>query len=93
MALLGFFGFCIDEQYGEQRRWAFTEGAMTIEEFQKFIRHGRMAFNMQCWGTSWTIQNSERKSNKQHYISEVRQRRIYWQFAMTEADVGSDVQP
>ncbi len=90
MAQLGFFGFCIEEKYGGNGM-GFTEGAMVIEEVSKVHTSWRMAFNMQCWGTSWTIQTFGTKEQKQHYIPKFVSGEYIGSFAMTEADVGSDV--
>jgi len=38
-----------------------------------------MAFNMQCWGPSLTIQKFRTEEQKQHYIPKFVQRRIYRQ--------------
>jgi glutaryl-CoA dehydrogenase (non-decarboxylating) len=55
MAQLGFFGFCIEEQYGGNGM-GFTEGALEIEEVAKihisrpFLFHpsGNLAFQVEA---------------------------------------------
>ena len=90
MAQLGFFGFCIEEKYGGNYM-GFLEGALVIEEVSKVHTSWRMAFNMQCWGTSWTIQTFGTEAQKEHYIPKFVSGEYIGSFAMTEADVGSDV--
>ena len=88
MAQLGFFGFCIEEKYGGNCM-GFLEGALVIEEVSKVHTSWRMAFNMQCWGTSWTIQTFGTEAQKEHYIPKFVSGEYIGSFAMTEADVGS----
>lgn len=90
MAELGFFGFSIEEQYGGNCM-GFLEGALAIEEISKVHTSWRMAFNMQCWGPSWTIQTFGTEEQKRHYIPKFVSGQYIGSFAMTEADVGSDV--
>ena len=90
MAQLGFFGFCIEEKYGGNCM-GFLEGSLVIEEVSKVHTSWRMAFNMQCWGTSWTIQTFGTEAQKEHYIPKFVSGEYIGSFAMTEADVGSDV--
>ncbi|MCX5839750.1 MAG: acyl-CoA dehydrogenase family protein [Deltaproteobacteria bacterium] len=90
MAQLGFFGFCIEEKYGGNCM-GFLEGSLVIEEVSKVHTSWRMAFNMQCWGTSWTIQTFGTEAQKEHYIPKFVGGEYIGSFAMTEADVGSDV--
>ena len=90
MAELGFFGFCIDEKYGGNGM-GFMEGTLVIEQIAKVHTSWRMAFNMQCWGPSLTIQKFGTEEQKQHYIPKFVSGEYIGSFAMTEADVGSDV--
>ena len=90
MAELGFFGFCIDEKYGGNGM-GFLEGALVIEQIAKVHTSWRMAFNMQCWGPSLTIQKFGTEEQKQHYIPKFVSGEYIGSFAMTETDVGSDV--
>lgn len=90
MAQLGFFGFCIEEKYGGNGM-GFTEGALAIEEVSKVHTSWRMAFNMQCWGPAWVTQTFGTEEQKQHYIPKFVSGEYIGSFAMTEADVGSDV--
>ncbi len=90
MAELGFFGFCIDEKYGGNGM-GFLEGVLVIEQIAKVHTSWRMAFNMQCWGPSLTIQKFGTEEQKQHYIPKFVRGEYVGSFAMTETDVGSDV--
>lgn len=90
MAELGFFGFCIDEKYGGNGM-GFLEGVLVIEQIAKVHTSWRMAFNMQCWGPSLTIQKFGTEEQKQHYIPKFVGGEYVGSFAMTETDVGSDV--
>ncbi|HNQ17894.1 MAG TPA: acyl-CoA dehydrogenase family protein [Smithellaceae bacterium] len=90
MAELGFFGFCIDEKYGGNGM-GFLEGVLVIEQIAKVHTSWRMAFNMQCWGPSLTIQKFGTEEQKQHYIPKFVSGEYVGSFAMTETDVGSDV--
>jgi glutaryl-CoA dehydrogenase (non-decarboxylating) len=90
MAELGFFGFCIDEKYGGNGM-GFLEGALVIEQIAKVHTSWRMAFNMQCWGPSLTIQKFGTEEQKQLYIPKFVSGEYIGSFAMTETDVGSDV--
>jgi glutaryl-CoA dehydrogenase (non-decarboxylating) len=90
MAELGFFGFCIDEKYGGNGM-GFLEGALVIEQIAKVHTSWRMAFNMQCWGPSLTIQKFGTEEQKQHYIPKFVSGEYIGSFAMTETDIGSDV--
>jgi glutaryl-CoA dehydrogenase (non-decarboxylating) len=90
MAELGFFGFCIDEKYGGNGM-GFLEGALVIEQIAKVHTSWRMAFNMQCWGPSLTIQKFGTEEQKQLYIPKFVSGEYVGSFAMTETDVGSDV--
>jgi glutaryl-CoA dehydrogenase (non-decarboxylating) len=90
MAELGFFGFCIDEQYGGNGM-GFLEGAIAIEQVAKVHTSWRMAFNMQCWGPALTIQKFGTEEQKNHYIPKFVSGEYIGSFAMTETDVGSDV--
>ncbi|MDX9816069.1 MAG: acyl-CoA dehydrogenase family protein [Smithellaceae bacterium] len=90
MAELGFFGFCIDERYGGNGM-GFLEGVLVIEQIAKVHTSWRMAFNMQCWGPSLTIQKFGTEEQKQHYIPKFVSGEYVGSFAMTETDVGSDV--
>jgi len=90
MAELGFFGFCIDEKYGGNGM-GFLEGVLVIEQIAKVHNSWRMAFNMQCWGLSLTIQKFGTEEQKQHYIPKFVSGEYVGSFAMTETDVGSDV--
>jgi glutaryl-CoA dehydrogenase (non-decarboxylating) len=90
MAELGFFGFCIDEKYGGNGM-GFMEGTLVIEQIAKVHTSWRMAFNMQCWGPALTIQKFGTEEQKQHYIPKFVSGEYIGSFAMTEADVGSDV--
>ena len=90
MAELGFFGFCIDEKYGGNGM-GFMEGALAIEQIAKIHTSWRMAFNMQCWGPSLTIQKFGTEEQKAHYIPKFVSGEYIGSFAMTEADIGSDV--
>ena len=90
MADLGFFGFCIEEQYGGNGM-GFLEGALVIEQMAKIHTSWRMAFNMQCWGPALTIQKFGTEEQKKHYIPKLVGGEYIGSFAMTETDVGSDV--
>ncbi len=90
MAELGLFGFCIDEQYGGNGM-GFLEGALVIEQVARVHTSWRMAFNMQCWGPALTIQKFGTQEQKEHYIPKFANGEYVGSFAMTEADVGSDV--
>jgi len=90
MAELGFFGFCIDEKYGGNGM-GYLEGALVIEQIAKVHTSWRMAFNMQCWGPSLTIQKFGTEEQKQHYIPKFVSGEYIGSFAMTETDIGSDV--
>jgi glutaryl-CoA dehydrogenase (non-decarboxylating) len=90
MAELGFFGFCIDEKYGGNGM-GFLEGALAIEQVSKVHTSWRMAFNMQCWGPSLTIQKFGTQEQKDHYIPKFVSGEYVGSFAMTEPDIGSDV--
>ncbi|MBN1848550.1 MAG: acyl-CoA dehydrogenase family protein [Deltaproteobacteria bacterium] len=90
MAELGFFGFCIDEDYGGNGM-GFLEGVLTIEQVAKVHTSWRMAFNMQCWGPALTIQKFGTEAQKSHYIPKFVNGDYIGSFAMTETDVGSDV--
>jgi glutaryl-CoA dehydrogenase (non-decarboxylating) len=90
MAELGFFGFCIDEKYGGNGM-GFLEGALAIEQVSKVHTSWRMAFNMQCWGPSLTIQKFGTQEQKDHYIPKFVSGEYIGSFAMTEPDIGSDV--
>ena len=90
MAELGLFGFCIDEEYGGNGM-GFLEGALVIEQVAKVHTSWRMAFNMQDWGTSLTIQKFGTEEQKKFYIPKFVKGEYVGSFAMTETDVGSDV--
>lgn len=90
MAELGFFGFSIDEKYGGNGM-GFLEGAIVIEQVSKVHTSWRMAFNMQCWGPALTIQKFGTEEQKKHFIPKFVSGEYVGSFAMTEADVGSDV--
>ncbi len=90
MAELGFFGFSIDEKYGGNGM-GFLEGALVIEQVAKVHTSWRMAFNMQCWGPSLTIQKFGTEEQKQHYIPKFVSGEYIGSFAMTEPNIGSDV--
>jgi len=90
MAELGFFGFCIDEQYGGNGM-GFIEGSLAIEQVAKVHTSWRMAFNMQCWGPALTIQKFGTEEQKKHYIPKLVSGEYIGSFAMTEPDIGSDV--
>lgn len=90
MAELGLFGFCIDEEYGGNGM-GWLEGALVIEQVAKVHTSWRMAFNMQDWGTALTIQKFGMEEQKKHYIPKFVSGEYVGSFAMTEADVGSDV--
>ncbi len=90
MAELGLFGFCIDEQYGGNGM-GFLEGALVIEQISRVHTSWRMAFNMQDWGPALTIQKFGTQEQKDHYIPKFVNGEYIGSFAMTEADVGSDV--
>ncbi len=90
MAELGFFGFSIDEQYGGNGM-GFLEGALAIEQVAKVHTSWRMAFNMQDWGPALTIQKFGTEEQKQQYIPKFVSGEYVGNFAMTEANVGSDV--
>ncbi|HET56832.1 MAG TPA: acyl-CoA dehydrogenase [Deltaproteobacteria bacterium] len=90
MAELGFFGFSIDEQYGGNGM-GFLEGALIIEQVAKVHTSWRMPFNMQDWGPALTIQKFGTKEQKEQYIPKFVSGEYVGNFAMTEADVGSDV--
>jgi glutaryl-CoA dehydrogenase (non-decarboxylating) len=90
MAELGFFGFCIDEKYGGNGM-GFLDGSLVIEQIAKVHTSWRMAFNMQCWGPSLTIQKFGTEEQKQHYIPKFISGEYIGSFAMTETDTGSDV--
>jgi glutaryl-CoA dehydrogenase (non-decarboxylating) len=90
MAGLGFFGFCIDEKYGGNGM-GFLDGCLVIEQIAKVHTSWRMAFNMQCWGPSLTIQKFGTEEQKQHYIPKFMSGEYVGSFAMTETDTGSDV--
>lgn len=90
MAELGFFGFCIDEKYGGNGM-GFLDGCLVIEQIAKVHTSWRMAFNMQCWGPSLTIQKFGTEEQKQHYIPKFMTGEYIGSFAMTEPDQGSDV--
>jgi glutaryl-CoA dehydrogenase (non-decarboxylating) len=90
MAELGFFGFCIDEQYGGNGM-GFMEGSLAIEQVAKVHTSWRMAFNMQCWGPALNIQRFGTEEQKKHYIPKFVSGEYVGSFAMTEPDIGSDV--
>ena len=90
MADLGSFGFCIDEEYGGNGM-GFLEGALAIEQVAKVHTSWRMAFNMQCWGPALTIQKFGTEEQKKQFIPKFVSGEYVGSFAMTEADVGSDV--
>ncbi|NLG32243.1 MAG: acyl-CoA dehydrogenase [Syntrophomonadaceae bacterium] len=90
MAELGLFGFCIDEEYGGNGM-GFLEGALAIEQVAKVHTSWRMAFNMQCWGPALTIQKFGTEEQKKQFIPKFVSGEYVGSFAMTEADVGSDV--
>ncbi len=64
---------------------------LVIEQIAKVHTSWRMAFNMQCWGPSLTIQKFGTEEQKQHYIPKFVSGEYVGSFAMTETDVGSDV--
>jgi glutaryl-CoA dehydrogenase (non-decarboxylating) len=90
MAELGFFGFCIDEKYGGNGM-GFLDGCLVIEQVAKVHTSWRMAFNMQCWGPSLTIQKFGTEEQKENYIPRFMNGEYIGSFAMTETDIGSDV--
>lgn len=90
MAELGFFGFCIDEQYGGNGM-GFLDACLVIEQVAKVHTSWRMAFNMQCWGPSLTLQKFGTEEQKKHYIPKFMTGEYVGSFAMTEPDQGSDV--
>ncbi|MGC1405097.1 MAG: acyl-CoA dehydrogenase family protein, partial [Thermodesulfobacteriota bacterium] len=90
MAELGFFGFCIEEQYGGNGM-GFLEGTLAIEQVAKVHTSWRMPFNMQCWGPALTIQKFGTEEQKKQYIPKFVSGEYIGSFAMTETDVGSDV--
>ena len=90
MAELGLYGFCIDEEYGGNGM-GWLEGVLAIEQISKVHTSWRMAFNMQDWGPSLVIQKWGTKEQKENYIPKFVSGEYVGSFAMTEADVGSDV--
>ncbi len=90
MAELGFFGFCIEEQYGGNGM-GFLEGVLAIEQVAKVHTSWRMPVNMQCWGPALTIQKFGTEEQKKKYIPKFASGEYIGSFAMTETDVGSDV--
>jgi len=90
MAALGFFGFCIEEEYGGNGM-GFIEGCLAIEQVARVHTSWRMAFNMQCWGPALTIQKFGTEEQKQYYIPKFVKGEYIGSFAMTEPDIGSDV--
>ncbi|MDR1617183.1 MAG: acyl-CoA dehydrogenase family protein [Syntrophomonadaceae bacterium] len=90
MADLGLYGFSIDEEYGGNGM-GFLEGVLAIEQVAKVHTSWRMAFNMQDWGPALTIQKFGTDAQKKEYIPKFVSGEYVGSFAMTEADVGSDV--
>ena len=90
MGELGFFGFAIDEQYGGNGM-GFLEAVLALEQIAKVHTAWRMPFNMQCWGPALTIQKFGTEEQKQEYIPKFVSGEYIGSFAMTEANIGSDV--
>jgi len=89
MGELGFFGCVIPEPYGGNDMGFLAQTVLT-EEIARGSSSIRVAFNMQCLGTAYTILRYGSDALKQKYIPGLVSADLIGCFAITEPNAGSD---
>ncbi|MDR3072413.1 MAG: acyl-CoA dehydrogenase family protein [Clostridiales Family XIII bacterium] len=90
MGELGLLGWSIPEEYGGNGM-GWMEAVTALYEIAKVHTSWRLSISGNCWGPAFTINEYGTEEQKQKYIPGLVSGEFVGSFAITEANVGSDV--